>query len=90
MLRQRNKNPGAREIVEGGDAQHGHKERIRQIEEGNVTVALLRLRMPLVVSMLVTALYNLVDTCFRIVMLGMFVVFGCTRPGMSGVRTRSF
>lgn len=77
-------------MLKEGMRSMGKKERIRQIEEGNVTVALLRLRMSLVVSMLVTALYNLVDTCFRIVMLGMFVVFGCTRPGMSGVRTRSF
>ena len=40
-------------------------ERMRLMGEGNVTVALLRLGMPMVVGMLVTALYNLVDTYFR-------------------------
>ena len=39
-------------------------ERMRLMGEGNVTVALLRLGMPMVVGMLVTALYNLVDTYF--------------------------
>lgn len=34
------------------------------MREGNVTTALLRLGVPMVVSMLMTALYNLVDTYF--------------------------
>ena len=39
-------------------------DRIRLMREENVSKALFKLGMPMVISMLVTALYNVVDTYF--------------------------
>ena len=39
-------------------------DRMKLMSEGNVSRALLVLGMPMVISMLVTALYNVVDTYF--------------------------